>query len=125
MDALISAAPPGLSPVVLMLSTRRTVAHGSTKRYRGQMTAQPEINQRDLRMRSKEIMDAVEHGQSFTVTRDGREIGELVPLRRRRQFVPRAEFAATSRCAPTFDVAAFRADQDATFEQVADDPYAR
>ena len=28
-------------------------------------------------------MDAVEHGQSFTVTRDGHRIGELIPLRRR------------------------------------------
>jgi len=33
------------------------------------------ISQRDLRMRSKEIMDAVEHGQSFTVTRDGQSVG--------------------------------------------------
>ena len=47
------------------------------------MSSQPEITQRDLRMRSKEIMDAVEHGQAFTVTRDGRSIGELVPLRQR------------------------------------------
>ena len=31
----------------------------------------PEITQRDLRSRSREIMDAVEHGQGFTVTRDG------------------------------------------------------
>lgn len=76
-------------------------------------------------MRSKEIMDAVERGQAFTVTRDGREIGELIPLRRRRRFVPRAEFTATSRRAPTFDVAAFRADQDRAFEQDAVDPYAR
>jgi prevent-host-death family protein len=51
------------------------------------MSAQPEITQRDLRNRSKEIMDAVESGRSFTVTRDGHEIGELIPLRRRRRFV--------------------------------------
>jgi len=37
----------------------------------------PEITQRDLRSRSREIMDAVEHGQAFTVTRDGHQIGEL------------------------------------------------
>ena len=76
-------------------------------------------------MRSKEIMDAVEHGQSFTVTRDGREIGELVPLRRRRRFVTREEFAAASQFAATVDLTAFRADQDATYEQVVGDPYAR
>jgi prevent-host-death family protein len=89
------------------------------------MNTQPEISQRDLRMRSKEIMDAVERGQSFTVTRDGHEIGELVPLQRRRQFVPRGEFAAKSRTAPAIDLDAFRADQDAAIDQGMDDPYAR
>ena len=53
------------------------------------MSSQPEITQRDLRMRSKEIMDAVERGQAFTVTRDGHSIAELVPLRQRRRFVSR------------------------------------
>ena len=44
------------------------------------MTAQPEITQRDLRNRSKEIMDAVENGQAFIVTRDGHRIGELIRI---------------------------------------------
>ena len=52
-------------------------------------------------------MDAVERGQAFTVTRDGRSIGELVPLRQRRRFVSRAEFAAMSRNAPVIDAEAF------------------
>jgi antitoxin (DNA-binding transcriptional repressor) of toxin-antitoxin stability system len=83
------------------------------------MSSRPEITQRDLRMRSKEIMDAVEHGQAFTVTRDGRSIGELVPLplRQRRRFVSRAEFVAMSRTAPAIDTGAFRADQDAAADQ--------
>ena len=89
------------------------------------MTAQPEITQRDLRNRSKEIMDAVQGGQSFTVTRDGHQIGELVPLRRRRRFVPRSEFAAMSRSAPAISLDAFRAGQDATADQGLDDPYGR
>ncbi|MBM9510458.1 type II toxin-antitoxin system Phd/YefM family antitoxin [Actinacidiphila acididurans] len=89
------------------------------------MTAQPEITQRDLRNRSREIMDAVENGQSFTVTRDGHRIGELIPLRRRRRFVPRGEFAAMSRTASDVSLEAFRDDQDATAEQETDDPYAR
>jgi prevent-host-death family protein len=59
--------------------------------------AHPEISQRDLRTKAREIMDAVEHGQSFTVTRDGHQIGELIPLRRRRRFVSRQEFAVMSR----------------------------
>jgi prevent-host-death family protein len=89
------------------------------------MTAQPEITQRDLRNRSKEIMDAVERGQAFTVTRDGHRIGELIPLRRRRRFVPRAEFAAMSRTAPTIDLDIFRADLDAALDQETSDPYER
>jgi antitoxin (DNA-binding transcriptional repressor) of toxin-antitoxin stability system len=57
-------------------------------------------------------MDAVERGQSFTVTRDGHRIGELIPLRHRRRFVSRDEFAGMSRNAPDADLDAFRADQD-------------
>ena len=93
------------------------IAHCSNRCYVCSMTSQPEITQRDLRMRSKEIMDAVEHGQAFTVTRDGHSIGELVPLRQRRRFVSRAEFVAMSRTAPTIDTDAFRADQDAAADQ--------
>jgi prevent-host-death family protein len=89
------------------------------------MTAQPEITQRDLRNRSKEIMDAVQNGQAFTVTRDGHQIGELIPLRRRRRFVPRGEFAAMSRSAPGISIDAFRADQDTTADQEMSDPYGR
>ena len=81
------------------------------------MTSQPEITQRDLRTRSREIMDAVEGGQAFTVTRDGRSIGELVPLRQRRRYVSRAEFASMSQGASAIDPDAFRADQDAAADQ--------
>jgi prevent-host-death family protein len=89
------------------------------------MTAQPEITQRDLRNRSKEIMDAVENGQAFVVTRDGHRIGELIPLRHRRRFVPREEFAAMSRSAPGIDLDSFRADQDAAADHDAGSPYDR
>jgi prevent-host-death family protein len=85
----------------------------------------PEITQRDLRSRSREIMDAVEHGQSFTVTRDGHRIGELIPIRRRRRFVSRQEFAAMSRNAPETDLEAFRADQDAVADHEAGSAYER
>lgn len=89
------------------------------------MPVQPEITQRDLRNRSKEIMDAVQRGQAFTVTRDGHQIGELVPLRGRKRFVSRTEFAAMSRGAPAISIDAFRADQDALANQDVSDPYAR
>ena len=87
------------------------------------MGAQPEITQRDLRNRSKEIMDAVERGQGFTVTRDGHQIGELLPLRGRRRFVARAEFAALSWGAPELDLETFRRDQALALDDSADDPY--
>jgi prevent-host-death family protein len=85
----------------------------------------PEITQRDLRSKSREIMDAVEHGQSFTVTRDGHQIGELVPIRRRRRFVSRQDFAAMSRNVPGSDLDAFRADQEAAANHEDGDPYER
>ena len=84
----------------------------------------PEITQRDLRSRSREIMDAVEHGQSFIVTRDGHRIGELVPIRRRR-FVSRQEFAAMSRNAPAGSLETFRADQDAAADHEESDAFER
>ncbi len=87
------------------------------------MSVQPEITQRDLRIRSREIMDAVENGQAFIVTRDGHRIGELIPLRRRRRFVPRQEFAVMSRSAAAVDVDAFRSDQEAAADQGLADPY--
>lgn len=70
-------------------------------------------------------MDAVENGQAFTVTRDGHRIGELIPLRHRRRFVPRQEFAQMSRGAPAMDIATFRADQEAALDQGTSDPYER
>ena len=70
-------------------------------------------------------MDAVERGEAFTVTRDGHRIGELIPLRRQRRFVPRSEFAAHSLIAPYVDTDRLRADLDEAFDGELDDPYAR
>lgn len=89
------------------------------------MSVQPEVSQRDLRLRSKEIMDAVERGRSFTVTRDGHGIGQLVPLHHRPRFVSRAAFAEASRSAPAVDLATFRKDQQAACDDGLSDPYAR
>jgi prevent-host-death family protein len=87
------------------------------------MAAQ-EINQRDLRNRSGEIMDAVEQGQEFVVTRNGKPIGELIPLRRGRT-VTREQFAAMSANAAYVDAERFRADLDAVVDNDVRDPYAR
>jgi prevent-host-death family protein len=87
------------------------------------MSAQDEITQRDLRSRSGEIMDAVEHGATFIVTRSGTPIGELIPLRRHRT-VTREQFTAMSANAPVIDAARFRSDLDAAVDNEARDPYA-
>ncbi len=79
-----------------------------------------EISQRDLRTRAKEIMDAVEHGESFMVTRGGHQIGELIPIRHPRRFVSRSVFAAGSASSPAVDLGRFRADQDAAFDTYPD-----
>jgi antitoxin (DNA-binding transcriptional repressor) of toxin-antitoxin stability system len=68
-------------------------------------------------------MDAVEAGHSFTVTRDGRPMGELVPLRRR--FVTRAQFTQSSANASVPDLELLRRDTDEQLITGPDDPYAR
>ena len=69
-------------------------------------------------------MDTLERGGAFVVTRDGREIGELVPLRQRRVFVPRADFVAMSQGAPVISPENFRADLSVVDDELGD-PYAR
>ena len=76
------------------------------------------ITQRELRNESGEIMRAVDSGESFIVTRNGRPVGELTPFRRR-QFVPAAVAAAAFAGAPTVEPGRFRADVDALLEQDA------
>jgi antitoxin (DNA-binding transcriptional repressor) of toxin-antitoxin stability system len=87
------------------------------------VSVQPEISQRDLRLRSKEIMDSVERGQAFTVTRDGHHIGELVPLRHRRTFLPRVKFLATAGTSAV-DPDRFRADLDSIIDNEVPDAHA-
>lgn len=70
-------------------------------------------------------MDAVERGQSFAITRDGREIGELIPTRRTQRFVSRDAFAAGSRSMPVGDPGDYRADLDAALDPALADPFER
>lgn len=88
------------------------------------MSLPNEISQRDLRMRSREIMDAVEHGETFTLTRGGRQIAQLVPLRPRRS-VPIEDFIAASRSAPDLDYERFRHDLDEVLDPELHDPFTR
>lgn len=81
--------------------------------------APQEITQRELRNDSGAIMRRVEHGDSFTITRNGTPIGRLIPLRRR-TFVSRAEVAAAFATAPVLDAERFRHDMDDVIDQ---DPF--
>lgn len=80
-----------------------------------------EITQRELRNESGAIMRAVERGESFTITRNGTQVGRLIPIRRR-TFVPREEVLAAFASAPAIDADRFRADIDAVVDQ---DPFSR
>ncbi|GIH68852.1 type II toxin-antitoxin system Phd/YefM family antitoxin [Sphaerimonospora thailandensis] len=84
-----------------------------------------QISQRDLRNRSAEIMDGLERGERYAVTRNGHHIGDLVPIRRRRRAVSRAEFAAVSRGMPRLDDRRYRAEMDRYVNDELYDPYDR
>jgi len=74
------------------------------------------INQRELRNESGEIMRAVDRGESFVVTRNGKEVGELTPVRGR-QFVSAEAATAAFAGAPRVDAQRFRTDVDALLDQ--------
>lgn len=89
----------------------KDVARRSLERYaRGMET----ITQRELRNNSAAIMDAVERGESFRVSRHGVEVAELRPVAAR-AFVPVAEVKRAFARLPTGDYAAMRAEADAFF----------
>ncbi|WP_322779989.1 type II toxin-antitoxin system prevent-host-death family antitoxin [Frankia sp. Cas4] len=75
-----------------------------------------EITQRELRNDSGAILRAVEHGETFVVTRNGSPIAELVPLRRR-TFVPVAQVLAMFAHEAPLDADRFFADLDAVVDQ--------
>jgi antitoxin (DNA-binding transcriptional repressor) of toxin-antitoxin stability system len=73
------------------------------------------ITQRELRNQSGEIMQALDNGEEFVITRNGVIVGELRPARRR--FVSRAALLARMVGAPRVDRERFRADVDALVDQ--------
>jgi len=75
-----------------------------------------EITQRQLRKENREIMDALEAGESFVITRNGVPVAKMTPLRRR-FFVPKEVVLAVFRNAPDIDLARMRADLDAVADQ--------
>lgn len=78
-----------------------------------------EINQRQLRNDSGEVLRRVQAGETFVVTRNGVPVAELRPYPAR-QFVPRSVFEVSAATAPYIDFARFRADLDAVVDPYAD-----
>lgn len=74
------------------------------------------ITQRELRNESGRIMRALDHGEAFTVTRNGVPVGELVPVRVR-VFVSADAVSAAYRRAPRIARARFRRDVDRAINQ--------
>ncbi|MFH8368047.1 type II toxin-antitoxin system Phd/YefM family antitoxin [Streptomyces sp. NPDC018031] len=88
------------------------------------------ITQRELAARSKAVLDDVEAGETYHVTRNGTEIAEVRPLSTRRRFVPVDELQRKWRSAPRVDSARMRAEADEFFGDEdrideADDPWRR
>lgn len=81
------------------------------------------ITQREFRNHSAAVMDAVEAGETFHITRNGTEVAELRPLVRRPRLTA-AELIARHRRLPRVDAAQLRDDADEFFgseERVGDD----
>jgi prevent-host-death family protein len=86
------------------------------------------ISQREFRNNSAAIMNAVEAGETYHITRNGVEVAELRPLTRRRH--PTAEeLVARHRRLPRVNHAGMRRDADEFFgdeDRVGDnDPWLR
>jgi len=72
------------------------------------------VTVRALRNHGGEVLDKVLRGESLVVTRDGKEVAELVP--RRRPPVTTAELIARRRTLPPIDPEQFRRDLDDTID---------
>ncbi|GAA1694916.1 hypothetical protein GCM10009745_45740 [Kribbella yunnanensis] len=87
------------------------------------------ITQREFRNQSAAVMDAVEAGETYHITRNGTEVAELRPLTRRRQPTTE-ELLAQARLLPRIDAAAMRREADEFFGSEDrlgddDDPFER
>ena len=93
----------------------------------------PTISQRELRNDSGEVMRRVESGESFTVTRRGVAVADLIPHRDAvadgpTRFVSAERIIQALTGVPAWDVTAFDDEQralDARVDDDAQDPWPR
>jgi prevent-host-death family protein len=72
------------------------------------------ITQREFRNNSAAVMDAVEGGETFHITRNGAEVAELRPIRHRRRLSAE-ELVARHRKLPRVDHRRMRQEADEFF----------
>jgi prevent-host-death family protein len=72
------------------------------------------ITQREFRNNSAAVMDAVEAGETYHVTRNGVEVAELRPIARRRRLTAE-ELVERHRKLPTVDYGRMRQEADEFF----------
>ena len=65
---------------------------------------------RELRNHTGGVLERVAHGETLIVTREGHEVAELQPVRRRRRQTE--QLIASRRHLPRVDIETFRADLD-------------
>ncbi|WP_034264567.1 type II toxin-antitoxin system Phd/YefM family antitoxin [Actinospica robiniae] len=83
------------------------------------------ITQRELRNESAAVMDAVEGGETIVVTRNGRPVAELRPIRARRS-VPLDEIREQFALLPRMSYTEMRADIEEFFgddDRIRDEDY--
>jgi prevent-host-death family protein len=81
------------------------------------------ITQREFRNNSAAVMDAVEAGEIYHITRNGTEVAELRPIHRRRRLSAE-ELVARHRKLPRVDYARMRQEAEEFFgteDRVGDD----
>jgi prevent-host-death family protein len=85
------------------------------------------ITQREFRNNSAAVMDAVEAGETYHVTRNGVEVAELRPIARRRRMTAE-ELVERHRRLPRVNYARMRLEADEFFgtqDRVGDDVWER
>ena len=80
------------------------------------------ITQREFRNNSAAVMDAVEAGETYIVTRNGVEVAEVRPVVRRRRLTAE-ELVEKARRLPKVDYAQMRREADEFFgeDRIGDD----
>jgi len=78
------------------------------------------ITQREMRNNSARIMDDVEQGATYQITRGGKPVAELRPIARRRRFVPIQELVDAFAGLAPVDAAVLRAEADDLFDDQGD-----